>query len=218
MTQDIKAIEEFRKELHNRIHGITIQAEEHIATLLVALKLEINFNSFQRNKALELSEELEAAKKTNPLCVSCGATSGVGFRAVCDTCFTTITDERDKFKHLADPEDIETFDAALDKAEELETERDKYKAALKFIGLQPCTFDAEGSGKDEAGITMTCRETGCCITEYCLPCYAQATLSDTSKPTCKICHGSKEFIRMGEPCPGCKPKEPKKETKPHKRR
>jgi hypothetical protein len=41
-------------------------------------------------------------------------------------------------------------------------------AALDFIALQPCTHDSGYGGDDE-----DCTETGCCVTEMCLSCYAR---------------------------------------------
>ena len=45
--------------------------------------------------------------------------------------------------------------------------------ALKWIAQQPCRAEAEGAD----GKHITCRETGACATEWCLPCYAAAALS-----------------------------------------
>jgi hypothetical protein len=44
---------------------------------------------------------------------------------------------------------------------------------LEWIAQQPCTQDAEGASED-----CDCIETGACITEYCLPCYARNALRD----------------------------------------
>jgi hypothetical protein len=40
--------------------------------------------------------------------------------------------------------------------------------ALAWIAQQPCRAEAEGAD----GKHITCRETGACATEWCLPCYA----------------------------------------------
>jgi hypothetical protein len=45
--------------------------------------------------------------------------------------------------------------------------------ALVWIAQQPCRAEAEGAD----GKHITCRDTGACATEWCLPCYAAAALA-----------------------------------------
>ena len=53
----------------------------------------------------------------------------------------------------------------------LQAENKSLKEALDWIAIQPCTKDAEGS--DDG---VPCYETGCCCTEWCLPCFAKQAL------------------------------------------
>jgi hypothetical protein len=48
--------------------------------------------------------------------------------------------------------------------------------ALEWVALQSCRQDAEGSSED-----MDCRQTGSCITEYCLSCYAKQALQEIER-------------------------------------
>lgn len=48
---------------------------------------------------------------------------------------------------------------------------------LNNLAIRDCEHDAEGS--DE---TTPCTETGVCITEYCLPCYARVIKKEAVKP------------------------------------
>lgn len=57
---------------------------------------------------------------------------------------------------------------AIRRCAELEEENRKLRDALQWIAQQP---------HDKRYGSRRCTETDLCITEYCLPCYAKATLS-----------------------------------------
>ncbi len=53
---------------------------------------------------------------------------------------------------------------------------DEMVTALKWINQQPCEGCPEGTAENE-----TCSDTGSCITEWCLPCYAGIALAKATK-------------------------------------
>ena len=67
-------------------------------------------------------------------------------------------------------------DALRSQVEVLTKERDHYSDALRWIAGQPCGHFAEGSSAD-----TPCLETDACCTEWCLSCYAKATLAEAAQ-------------------------------------
>jgi hypothetical protein len=67
-------------------------------------------------------------------------------------------------------------DALRSQVEALTKERDHYSDALRWIAGQPCGHFAEGSSAD-----TPCLETDACCTEWCLSCYAKATLAEAAQ-------------------------------------
>ena len=54
----------------------------------------------------------------------------------------------------------------------LRAENERLREALQWIAQQTCGMDAEGASKN-----TTCAETSACISEWCLPCYADKILN-----------------------------------------
>jgi hypothetical protein len=88
---------------------------------------------------------------------------------------------------------------------------EKLAEAMQWIAQQPCQHDAEG-----ASDALPCSETGACITEWCLPCYAVAALAAWNasapgdKAKCERCGGKGKLPdpdKAGHPlfysCPDC---------------
>lgn len=64
------------------------------------------------------------------------------------------------------------------------SELQEARHALQWIAQQTCTMDAEFAAPDTA-----CTETGACITEFCLSCYARVVLKSPKEkpPVCLGC-------------------------------
>jgi len=60
---------------------------------------------------------------------------------------------------------------AEERAEKAETAFRAARKHLQWVAQQSCTMDAELASGD-----TPCTETGACITEFCLPCYAKVAI------------------------------------------
>lgn len=152
-----------------------------------------------RGKAGGIREAVNSDDKTEKVCAFCDKRKDEVAQliarsdkdlAICDECIGMSVDIL--LKHLKRPrlgstkDDIESKLGTLrmevkllrqgkgwaeERATKAETALREARKHLQWIAQQPCTMDAEMASDD-----TLCTETGACITEFCLSCYAKVAL------------------------------------------